>query len=499
VFVGLSKGGILDADMVRSMTRDPIIFALANPDPEISYPDARAARDDVIVGTGRSDYPNQINNVLGFPFLFRGALDVRATAINEEMKLAAVEALARLAKEDVPEVVSEAYGNEAFQFGREYLIPKPLDPRALVEVSSSVARAAMESGVARAPVDLGEYRGRLEHLLGRSSQIVVSSIRSARRGRRCRIAFPEGEDPEILQAASRVIAEGVGVPVLLGRSKVIEEQIREYGFDWSEDRYEVVDVNRDPRRERFAEALYALRKYKGLREEEAHALSFDPTHFAIMMLHEGEVECCLSGVNSDYAESLRPALQILRVEDWLTKCSGLYILSVEDRVYYFADTTVNIDPTPKQLAEIAICAAEAAQRFGSQPRVAMLSFANASESKHPRVQKIQKAVEIARSRYPDLDVVGGIQADAAVDMAIRRNVCPEIDGENYANVLVFPDLDAANIACKLMTSIAGAEGIGPIVLGLRKAMNVIERGASAEEIFRLAAITVVEAQARLFD
>ncbi len=492
VFVGLSKGGVVSQDMVRSMAADPIVFALANPDPEISYPDAKAARDDVIVGTGRSDYPNQINNVLGFPFLFRGALDVRATTINEAMKLAAVTALARLAKAEVPDSVSEAYGHEAFRFGREYLIPKPLDPRALVEVSSMVAEAAMESGVARAPVDMAEYRQRLENLLGRSSKIVVSAVQRARRSRRARIVFPEGDHAVIVHAAHRVISEGVGVPILLGKKTSIEARLSALGMEWRSDQYEIVDPASDPRGDPFADTLYALRKYKGMARESAVRLSRDPVYFGTLMVHADQAECCLSGIGHSYAESLRPALQIIRVQDWLKQCCGLYVLSFGDRVFYLADTTVNIDPDPEQMAEIAICAAEAAERFGSQPRVAMLSFSNFGSSAHPRAEKVRQAVEIARARYPGLDIVGELQADAAVDSFVRRQVAPGSTDDSYANVLIFPDLDSANIAYKLLIALGRAEAIGPIILGLRKPVNIIPQGATAEDVFNLAAITVLK-------
>ncbi|MCA8963083.1 MAG: NADP-dependent malic enzyme, partial [Planctomycetes bacterium] len=494
VFLGLSQGGVVSQEMVRSMARDPIVFALANPDPEISYSDAVAARDDAIVGTGRSDFPNQINNVLGFPFIFRGALDVRATGINESMKLAAVEALARLAKADVPDHVSEAYGNEKFRFGRQYLIPKPLDPRALVEVSSAVARAAMESGVARVGLELEEYRAKLENLLGRTSRIVVSSVQAVRRGRQCRIVFPEGDHEIILQACQRIVSEGVGVPLLVGQRDRVLAAIEKAGLRWGTDQFEILDPATDPRRPEIANLIYRLRKYKGVRREVAEELSRDPVYFSMALVQTDEAECCLSGITRPYAQSLRPALEIIRVQDWLQRCSGLYILSIEDRVYFFADTTVNIDPTPEQLAEIAICAAEAAERFGSTPRVAMLSYSSAGNSKHPRAEKIREAVRVARARYPDLDVVGEIQADAAVDLVLRRERAPHLTGERHSNVLIFPDLDSANIAYKLMLSLGGAEGIGPIVLGLRKPVNVIPRGSTAENVFAMAAVTALEAQ-----
>ncbi|MEE8141612.1 MAG: NADP-dependent malic enzyme, partial [Planctomycetota bacterium] len=391
VFVGLSVAGLVDQDMVRSMAANPIVFALANPDSEISYPDAMAAREDVIAGTGRSDFPNQINNVLGFPFIFRGALDVHATDINEPMKLAAVHALAKLAKEDVPGSVTEAYGKSSLYFGREYLIPKPFDPRALVEVSSAVAEAAMKSGVARQKVKLKDYREHLENLLGRTRKIMRTVLSKVRKGNSCRIVFPEGEEEVILQACHQIVTQGIGTTVVLGNAKKIRKICEKLNFRFDDDELQIIDP-RNSQAEDYSNTLYQLRKYKGLRREDAKRWVADPIYYGTLMLKQGHADCLLSGVRHTYAETIRPALQIIRVQDWLTKVSGLYIISVRDKVFFFADTTVNIDPTASELAEIAICAAETARQYGVDPRVAMLSFSNAGSTDHEKVAKVREAL-----------------------------------------------------------------------------------------------------------
>ncbi len=495
IFVGLSKGGLVTAAMLKTMASDPIVFALANPDPEISYPDALEARPDAIVGTGRSDFPNQINNVLGFPFIFRGALDTRATEINEAMKLAAVQALAQLAKEEVPESVSNAYGQRRIGFGREYLIPKPFDRRALTHVSSAVAKAAIESGVAQRKLDLSEYRKHLQGLLGGSSKIMQVMISRARRGQPCRIVFPEGEDARVLAACDRIVSEAVGKPVLLGSPKAIRKAIEKHGFSWSETEYEIVDPKQDSRREGYTRRLYQLRKYKGLSMEQAEQRVRQPIDFGLMMVEQGDAEGLLAGINHSYPETLRPALQIIRVHDWLKTCSGVYIIAKGEQVHLFADTTVNVDPSPEDLAEIAICAAEVASQFGITPYCAMLSFSNDGSTIHPRTEKMQRAIAIARDRYPELRIVGEIQADAAIDPRIRAEVFPNASYSEPANVLIFPDLDSANIAYKLAMTIGEAEGLGPVILGLKKPVNVIAQGSDANDIFNMAVLTVVKAQA----
>jgi malate dehydrogenase (oxaloacetate-decarboxylating)(NADP+) len=494
VFIGLSVGGVVSPDMVRAMARDPIIFAMANPDPEIGYDDAKAARADAIVATGRSDYPNQVNNVLGFPFLFRGALDVRATDINEEMKLAAVHALAELAREDVPDGVLKAYGLESLRFGREYLIPKPLDYRVLLRVPPAVARAAMESGVARIPIpDFAAYHRRLETLISRRLELMRGVLDAARRNPK-RVVFPEGEHDKILRAAKILVDEGIAHPILLARREVIAERLQ--ALDLPEDRVTIIHNESSEKFEEYACRFHEKRRRDGVTLADARKRMRLRNWFGTMMVETGDADGLISGLTQAYPETIRPALQIIGTRQDVKRVSGAYILILQDRLFFLADTTVNIDPTPEELAEIARLTVDLARRFGVVPRVAMLSFSNFGSNQHPAARKVRRAVEIVRSLDPDLEVDGEMQADTAVFEEILQESYPWSRLKSPANVLIFPELQSANTAYKLIWRLAGAEAIGPILLGMAKPVHVLQSGLEVSDIVNMAAICVTDAQER---
>jgi malate dehydrogenase (oxaloacetate-decarboxylating)(NADP+) len=492
VFVGLSSANCVSPEMIKSMAPNPIVFAMANPDPEIPYDVAVAARPDVIMCTGRSDYPNQVNNVLGFPFIFRGALDVRATAINDEMKLAATRALADLAKEDVPDSVRAAYGVDRLEFGREYIIPKPFDPRVLIWESAAVARAAMETGVAQQPVNLDEYKEQLERRLGRAREVMRIMIHKAQR-RPMRVVFPEGEETKILRACQILLDERIASPILLGSEAVIRERIAECHLHL--DGIAIVDPHASPDLERYSEKLYALRLRKGLTRNEAREAMLQRNVFGSMMVHAGDADALVSGLTQHYPDTIRPALQVISVREGLHRVSGIYMLITrKGQLYFLADCTVNIEPSSEDLAEIAICTAEMARRFNVEPRVAMLSFSNFGSTRHPLAEKVRRAVEIVRLREPSLIVDGEMQADTAVVPEILAETYPFAAIAGGANVLVFPNLEAGNIAYKLLARIGECEVIGPILMGTSKPVHVLQRGAEVNDIVNVAAIAVVDAQ-----
>jgi malate dehydrogenase (oxaloacetate-decarboxylating)(NADP+) len=493
VFVGLSVGGVVDGEMVASMAGRPIVFAMANPDPEISPEEVRAVRDDALVATGRSDYPNQVNNVLGFPFIFRGALDVRARAINEEMKMAATRALARLAREDVPEAVAAAYGQERMHFGPDYLIPKPFDSRVLLSVAPAVARAAMETGVARKELDLEAYRVELEARLGPAREFMRMIMDRARSTPK-RIVFPEGDNEKVVRATAIIREEGFGVPVLLGDRERIRDVAREEDVDL--DGVEVVDPERSGRHDAYADRLWRKRHRKGVTRAEADWLLDEPTYYASMMVEDGDADTLIAGVNMYYPDALRPALQVIGTGPGQERVAGLYIMVFEDRLYFFADTTVNIDPTAEQMAEIAISAADFVQRLGIPPRIAMLSFSNFGSARHAEARRVRRATEIVQEQRPDLVVDGEMQADTAVVEEMLRETYPFTRLDGPANVLVFPELSAANICYKLLSRLGRAEAIGPVLLGTEKPVHILQRGATVAEIANLAAISVVDAETR---
>jgi malate dehydrogenase (oxaloacetate-decarboxylating)(NADP+) len=492
VFAGLSVKGAFTPEMLRTMAARPIVFAMANPDPEMTYDEALATRKDVIMATGRSDYPNQVNNVLGFPFIFRGALDVRATAINEEMKLAATRALAALAKEDVPDSVCHAYGVERMRFGPEYILPKPFDPRVLVWEASAVAKAAMETGVASEPVNLEEYRERLERLLGKAHERMRLIIQKAKNKPR-RVLFPEGEHEKILRAAHIMLEEKIGQPMLIGDTEVIRAKAADLGVPL--EKIQIVDPATWPMREAYIQTLYELRQRSGVTLSEARELIHNRNLFGAVMVQVGDADALVGGVMQHFPDTIRPALQVIKPRAGLHKVSGLYALVTKrGDMYFLADCTVNIEPSAEDLAEIALCAAEAARRFDVTPRVAMLSFSNFGSTPHPLAEKVRRAVELVHKADPALMIDGEMMADTAVVPEIIAETYPFSNLRGGANVLIFPDLTSANTCYKLLSQIGGEEKIGPILMGMSKPVHVLQRGAEVEEIVNIAAIAVVDAQ-----
>ncbi len=495
VFVGLSVAGLVSKEMVRDMADSPIIFALANPDPEILPEEVAEVRDDALMATGRSDYPNQVNNVLGFPFIFRGALDVRARGINEEMKMAATRALAELVREDVPEAVARAYGEETFRFGPEYLIPKPFDYRVLLWVAPAVARAAMESGVARIHIDLEEYRNDLESRLGRRREVMRDiSVRARRHP--CRIVYPDGEHDTIIRAAASVVSDGIAMPTLLGRPDRIRDRARDLHVELAG--IELLDPTEDEERlDRYAQKLYERRQRKGLTMNGAINRMRRPIYYGCMMVREGDTDGLVAGVGSAYPETIRPALEVVGTAEGVSTVAGLYMMVLPHDLLFFADTTVNIEPTAEELAEIAVAAAGFVERLHVEPRVAMLSFSNFGSARHPQSDMVKRAVELVREMRPGLMVDGEMQADTAVVPDIIRRRYPFSTLTKAANVLVFPDLNAANTSYKLMARLGGAEAVGPILLGMDRTIHVLQRESEAQDVVNLTAIAVEDAKQRV--
>jgi malate dehydrogenase (oxaloacetate-decarboxylating)(NADP+) len=495
VLLGCSVKGMVDQDMVRSMAKDPIVFALANPDPEISYPDAKEAREDVIMATGRSDYPNQVNNVLGFPYIFRGALDVRATAITEQMKMAAARALAELAKQDVPDAVTRAYGGEKFRFGRDYIIPKPLDPRVLLWVAPAVAQAAMDGGVARVRVDVHEYRERLKKMQSRSHQVMGSVFAKAKQ-KLARIVFPEGHHAKILQAAEILREEAICEPVLLGPVDQIRRTIADLRLDDLEG-VTIVNPEESPDFQRYAEHLWRLRQRRGVTLEEARRRLRMRSYYGAVMLEAGDVQGLVTGLTTGYADAVRPQLEVIRTRPG-HRAAGVYIVVTKNDFKFFADCTVNVDPDPEALAEIALTTADLARYFDVTPRVAMLSYSSFGSAPGPSPRKMKMAVDLVRQHHPDLEVDGEVQVEFAVSPESRAEVYPFSTLREEANVFIFPNLDSANIAYQMMSRLAGAEVIGPVLLGMHKPVNVLQIGSSVQQIVNLAAITALRAQGDQF-
>ncbi|GAB1470131.1 NADP-dependent malic enzyme [Chloroflexota bacterium] len=493
VFYGLSVANVLSPEMVKTMAQDPIILAMANPDPEIKPELAREARKDVIIATGRSDYVNQVNNVLGFPFIFRGALDVRARQINEEMKFAASQALAALAKEDVPDSVIRAYGGEIIKFGREYIIPKPLDPRVLLWEAPAVAEMAMKTGMARKTIDIEEYKEQLAFRQGKGERIRYFFQNKARSsGGKKRVVFAEGEEQKIIRAAYRIQEEGIATPILIGRKSVIEKELAALSFDFTP---QIVDPDTFENIEAYAEAFYALRQRKGVMKSDAIKKVRDPNIFGSMMVKMGDADAFVSGLTYDYPEVIRPALQVHHTAKGVTRAAGVYIMIVEDKVFLFTDATVNIDPTAEDLAEIAILAADFAKKIEIDPHVAFLSFSNFGSTPHPLSDKVRKAVSLVKSRRPDLNVDGEMQADTAVEPSISEQRYP-FSSVKEANVLVFPSLESANIAYKLLARLGNAKAIGPILLGVGAPVHVLQTGDEVNAIVQIASVAVMDAMGR---
>ncbi len=479
--------------MLKSMAKDPIVFAMANPDPEITPPEAKAVRGDVIIGTGRSDYENQVNNVLCFPFLFRGALDTHASAINDEMKLACVKALADLAKLDVPDSVRKAYGGENIQFGREYVIPKPFDPRVLLHVAPAVAQAAMDSGVARRPIkDMEKYRESLEALQSHSKEIMRSLINKAKTNPK-RVVFPEGEEEKILRAAQILIKENIATPILLGDKKEVKRKIQEMNLDLGD--IKIIDPMTCENREYYINKMFELRQRKGVTYAGAkRRLTANPNYLGAMMVQEGDADAMLSGINHHYPETIRPALEIIGKHDRLSKVHGMYMMVFKKKVVFIADATVDIDPTAEELAETAILAAEEARQFDIEPKVAMLSFSNFGSTNHPSAQKVKKATALVKQQAPELIVDGEIQANVALDPDLTEEQYPFSMLKGDANVFIFPDLQSGNISYKLLNKLGGAEAVGPILMGMKKSVHVLQRGDDVADIVNMAAVAVVDAQ-----
>lgn len=493
IFFGVSAKGALTAEMVKSMAKDPIIFAMANPDPEITPPEALAIRPDAIVGTGRSDYPNQVNNVLCFPFLFRGTLDVHASAINEEMKLAAVRALADLARQDVPDSVCRAYGGEEISFGRNYIIPKPFDPRVLLHVAPAVAQAAMDSGVARKPIaDMDKYREHLEALQGRSQEVMRTLINKAKANPK-RVVFPEGDDDKILRAAQIICDEGIAIPVLLGDKEVIQERMAALRLNMKQ--MEIIDPLKSDLLLPYIEELFKLRQRKGVTRAEAKRLIMkNRNYFGAMMVRLGDGDTLLSGIAHHYPDTIRPALEVIGKQQGISNVHGAYMMITKKDVVFFADTTVNIDPSAKELAEIAILTAHEVLNFDIQPRVAMLSFSNFGSADHPLTNKVRKATEMIKELAPDLVVDGEMQANVALDPELTAAQFPFSMIQGNANVFIFPDLQSGNICYKLLNKLGGAEAIGPILMGMKKPVHVLQRGDDVTDIVNMAAVAVVDVQ-----
>ena len=493
VFYGLSVANVMTPEMVKSMAEDPIIFAMANPDPEIKPELAKEARSDVIIATGRSDYANQVNNVLGFPFIFRGALDVRAKGINEEMKFAASKALAALAKEDVPDSVIRAYGGGSIKFGREYIIPTPLDPRVLLWEAPAVAEMAMETGVARKTIDIDEYREQLAFRQGKGEQVRYFFQNKARSsGGKKRIAFAEGEEQKIIRAAYQIEEEGIATPILIGREDVVQEHLDTLGLDFKP---AIVNPREFKDLDTYAKAYYEIRNRKGVTINDAAKKVREPNILGPMMVKQGDADAFVSGLTYDYPDVIRPSLHIHHTAEGTARAAGVYLMIVDDRVYLFTDATVNIDPSAEDLSEIASLAADFAKKLEIEPRVAFLSFSNFGSTPHPLSDKVQRAVELTKQRRPDLVVDGEMQADTAVvaDIIEQRYQFSKVKD---ANVLVFPSLESANIAYKLLARLGNAKAIGPILLGMGAPVHVLHTGDDVNDIVQIASVAVMDAMGR---
>lgn len=498
MFLGLSRGGILSGEMVKTMANDPIVFALANPDPEIAYDEAKKSREDIILATGRSDYPNQVNNVLGFPFIFRGALDVRAKVINEAMKLAAVKAIAELAKEAVPEIVNEAYGEKNIIFGRDFIIPKPLDPRLITTVAPAVAKAAMDSGVAQIEIDdFDVYREELSKRLGLDNKLLKNITQKAKRNPK-RVVFAEADNYKILKAAIEVADEGIAKPILLGKLKKIKEVVEKYNLDLGD--IPIIDPRSSSQRERknnYAQILFEKRKRRGITLPEAVDLMRSRNYFGSAMVETGDADAMISGLTRNYRDTIRPALQVIGTDDDVDKIAGMYILFTKKGPFFFADTTVNENPTAEDIVHITALTAKVIERFKITPRIALLSYSNYGSSEGSDPVKMREATRMLHEQHPDLIVDGEIQANFALNKELRNEIFPfsELARKN-TNTLIFPNLSSGNIAYKLMQEMGGTESIGPILLGMKKPVHILQLGSSVREIVNMVTIAVTDAQIR---
>lgn len=496
VFLGLSRGGIITREMIKQMAKDPIVFALANPEPEISYKDATSVRKDIIMATGRSDHPNQVNNVLGFPFIFRGALDVRAKTINEEMKLAAVKAIASLAKETIPEEVIEAYGEKNISFGKEQFIPKPLDPRLIYYVAPAVAKAAMESGVARNPiVDWEAYEMELKNRLGLDNKLIRNITEKAQRSPK-RVVFAEADNIKILKAAQTSWEEGVAIPILLGNRTIINNLIIEYGFEFGD--VEIIDPKSEEERERrqvFGRTFFQKRMRKGVTEFEAIQIMRERNHFGAMMVEMGDADAMISGITRNYRDVVRPAIQVVGLQKDMTKVAGMYILITKRGPLFLADTTINLNPTAEDIAEITANVAKTIRKFKVVPRIALLSYSNFGSSPGEDSTKMADAVKILHKKDPNLIVDGELQANFALNNALMEEKFSFSQLANKkVNTLIFPNLSSGNIAYKMLQEITEGDAIGPVLVGLKKSIHVLQMGSSVREIINMVKVAVVDAQ-----
>jgi malate dehydrogenase (oxaloacetate-decarboxylating)(NADP+) len=496
VFIGLSKGNILNKDHLKVMARDPIVFAMANPDPEISYELAYQSREDIILATGRSDYPNQVNNVIGFPFIFRGALDVRASQINEEMKLAAVMAIANLARQPVPEIVNLAYNKKNIQFGRDYIIPKPLDPRLISTVAPAVARAAIDSGVARMKIENWDaYEEELNKRLGLDNKLIRVITSKAKQNPQ-RVVFAEADTYKILKSAQIVRDEGIARPILLGNREKIQKLITEHSLDLGD--IPIIDPRSDSDNlDYFGELFFRKRARSGFNYHEARKIMKERNYYGAMMVETGQADALISGLTRKYADILRPALYIIGTQEEVTHVAGMYIMITKKGPIFFADTTIKVNPTTEELVEIALLTAKAVQQFNMKPRIAMLSFANFGSSRDPEALKVKRAVKILHDKFPGLIVDGEMQANFAFNAQMLSDNFPFSDlAPDGANTLIFPNLDSGNIAYKLLQEMGAAEAIGPILLGMKKPVHILQLGSSVREIVNMITIAVVDAQSR---
>ncbi len=496
MLLGLSKGGVVSQDMLRTMAARPLVFALANPDPEISYPDAMGARPDALVATGRSDFPNQVNNVLGFPYIFRGALDVRATSISEAMKIAAAKALAALTREPVPASVSAAYEGRQFKFGADYLIPKPFDPRVLWWVAPAVAQAAIDSGVARTAIDCDAYRERLASRSRNAAYSIMRGIsRSAKRDPK-RIVFPEANNPTLLRAVQIVVDEGIATPVLVGDPEEIGRLCVEAELDMLDRGVEVLDPRHAADHEQYATRLFEMRQRKGMTRGGAGSLVAKSNYYALMMLETGVVDGLVSGLRLTFPKTLRPALQILGLRPGARVATSMYMMVMKNSVKFFADATINATPDAETLADIAVQVSDAVAALGITPRVAMVSFSTFGSADHPEAQKVRDALALVRAARPSLEIDGEMQADVALDSKKRAQHYSFSRLQGDANVLVFPTMSAGNAAYKVLCSLGRAQAVGPMILGIGKPLALLQPDSTVEDIFNMTAYTVVVAQRR---
>jgi malate dehydrogenase (oxaloacetate-decarboxylating)(NADP+) len=496
VFIGLSSGNCVTQDMVKSMAKNPIVFAMANPDPEISWEDAKSARKDIIMATGRSDYPNQVNNVLGFPYIFRGALDVRARRINEEMKLAAVKALADLTKTAVPDMVNMAYGEKNISFGENYIIPKPLDPRLLATVAPAVAKAAIESGVAQHPItDWQKYKDDLNKRLGLDNQVMRVIGNKARRNPK-RIVFAEADNVKILKTAQIVFDEGVGYPILLGDENRIQAMAAANGLDLTD--IPIFDPRSDAMEEKrvhYSEIFFAKRGRRGFNAYESKKVMKDRNYFGCMMVECGDADCMISGLAKNYPDTIRPALQTIGTEEGVKKIAGMYLMLTKRGPLFLADTTVNFNPTAEEVADITLLVAKEVKQFNITPRIALLSYSNFGSSSSPEARLMAEARKIVKSRMPSLIVDGEMQASVAFNRELMKENYPFSElVDKDVNTLIFPNLAAGNIAYNLLKELETADAVGPILLGLKKPVHILQLGSSVRSIFNMALIAVVDAQ-----